>query len=323
MTNPTNILFDTNLFEGTSDNFTVANPVTGDGTIKLSGLNILKDSVITQGDRTITLFNGGNSPAIDVSDFVAYTNENKYSVKNASTAGQLIVSQYTKDGPWKLFQDSDNSAYSFTENYTNKDSLLPQNDKGNVQVYGNTYDFDASDGIFAHYTGNTSFTLDGLGSATISEAAAGENSYAVLSADGTIRYYQVNIQNSLHGASGASALSVTGADSFAYIKNSVFTTNNLNAQTALNGGVLNLENGVIENSIFYGNSKDATGTIKGGAAYLSGGVVNSSVFSRIMLLFPMGWRRHFTSQAPEKSSILHSPKTRHSKAARFMLKTEM
>ena len=276
-TNPTNILFDTNLAQGTSDSFIVANPVTGSASIKIQGINILADS--TEKTTTLTLFENANAPALDASDFIAYTNDNKYAVKAGSTPGQLVIDMYLKNSNLYNFLEAKDKpkSFSLTGDYQKVDDYTSAIQQSEAYFYGNGKDFVGSGQRMTFTHGNT-VGISGFGDYELTEVSKDtDGAIAVIRADGSTGYYLIDVKSSVHGfnsTQGGGFVS-TNYTTKLDVSDSVFA-NNTNTQ---NGGVFNLvgTNSFLNNTVFVSN----TSSLEGGAVYIGGtlGTISDSIFA--------------------------------------------
>ena len=269
-TNPTNILFDANLAQGTSDSFIVANPVTGSASIKIQGINILADS--TEKTTTLTLFENANAPALDASDFIAYTNDNKYAVKAGSTPGQLVIDMYLKNSNlYNFLAEKDKpKTFSLTGDYVKIDDYTGNIQFSELYFYGNGKDFEGS-GNRMTFTHSNTVGMSGFGSYDITEVSAGtDGAIAMMKADGTIGYYVVDVKSSVHGynSTQGGAFVSTAYTTVFDLSDSVFT-NNTNTK---NGTVFNFDStrASLDNTVFIQNS-----TSENGGAIRIGGTLST------------------------------------------------
>ena len=270
VTNPTNILFDANLAQGTSDSFSVANPVTGSGSLKIQGINILADA--TEKTTTLTLFENSNSPTLDTSDFIAYTNDNKYAVKAGSTPGQLVIDMYLKNSNlYNYLAEKDKpKTFSLTGDYVKIDDYPGNIQFSELYFYGNGKDFEGS-GNRMTFTHSNTVGMSGFGSYDITEVSAGtDGAIAMMKADGTIGYYVVDVKSSVHGynSTQGGAFVSTAYTTVFDLSDSVFT-NNTNTK---NGTVFNFDStrASLDNTVFIQNS-----TSENGGAIRIGGTLST------------------------------------------------
>ena len=270
VTNPTNILFDANLAQGTSDSFSVANPVKGSGSLKIQGINILADA--TEKTTTLTLFENSNSPTLDTSDFIAYTNDNKYAVKAGSTPGQLVIDMYLKNSNlYNYLAEKDKpKTFSLTGDYVKIDDYPGNIQFSELYFYGNGKDFEGS-GNRMTFTHSNTVGMSGFGSYDITEVSAGtDGAIAMMKADGTIGYYVVDVKSSVHGynSTQGGAFVSTAYTTVFDLSDSVFT-NNTNTK---NGTVFNFDStrASLDNTVFIQNS-----TSENGGAIRIGGTLST------------------------------------------------
>ena len=80
------IMFDADLANNVSDSINLTG--TASDTVKLMGINIYSDSQTK--NSTLTLFKNGVSPDIDISNYIQYTNNHKYTVSKGN-AGEIVL----------------------------------------------------------------------------------------------------------------------------------------------------------------------------------------------------------------------------------------
>ena len=180
------VMFDADLKNSASDSFTVTGNVASDSSAVVNAINIYTDSEKTK--ETITLFTGGKSPNIDLSNYAQFTNNSKYTIVNTSTPGVLEITRQDISG------SLNNAIADASANRT-------------YQAFGNTSltgDAAMTTGQLTAYGNGNSLDLDSYG-VTVSSGAH-------LTLDGWGSYdEQGNINSSVHGWGSTDAINNAGA----------------------------------------------------------------------------------------------------------------
>lgn len=255
--NPTLIMFDTDLKNSVGDTITIENPASS--TVKIYGINIMED--VEGGKTTVRLFDGPHIPLIDLNDYIHYTNNSKYIIKEIAP-GELEYQKYSISG-------SINSAVADTEVnrvFSGTANTLVQEDLGTMggtelTIIGNGYDIDGNGHQGIKLTHGQSLNLNNLGS---------------LSDDGSV-------DNSVHGFTKPNNAFVNNNGGSVKVENSVFSNNEINSSDAVDGGIFYNESGnlVIKNSKFINNTiNSASASSRGGALFFKNGnvFIKDSIF---------------------------------------------
>ena len=155
------VMFDADLKNSASDSFTVTGNVASDSSAVVNAINIYTDSEKTK--ETITLFTGGKSPNIDLSNYAQFTNNSKYTIVNTSTPGVLEITRQDISGSLNnaIADTSANRAYqAFGNTNLTGDAAMTT---GQLTVYGNGNSLDL-DSYGVTVSSGAHLTLDGWGS---------------------------------------------------------------------------------------------------------------------------------------------------------------
>ncbi|MBR3654540.1 MAG: hypothetical protein IKN62_03775, partial [Elusimicrobia bacterium] len=139
-TENSNLKFDTDLSNNTSDNFTVTN--TAEGTLNLTAINILGTNI---GNGQITLFNNEISPELNVLTTANYGGY-EYTFTKSDTAGVL---NYEQTGTTKTFKEVVNDTIPQYRSYSFAGKEIVTENLGQLggtqlTIFGNGYEVDGN-----------------------------------------------------------------------------------------------------------------------------------------------------------------------------------
>ena len=199
----TNLKFDVDLSNNTSDNWSVTNAISDTNELNLTKINILG---VNETTGSITLFNNGNSPVLNIiSATVNYGNQEYTFTNNETIAG---VIDYELTGI-KTFKEVVNDIESEIRNYSFENDEIVTEDLESLggtelSIYGNGYNIFASSVAGITVSENQILNIEGLKEVT---GFTSENNGGFLYNNGgtiNLTSHQIDMEFSSNTANGIS-----------------------------------------------------------------------------------------------------------------------
>ena len=271
-TENTNLKFDTDLSNNTSDNFTVTNSASGE--LNLSAINILGvDGKIGQ----ITLFNSGKAPTLNILTTANYGGQ-EYVFTNSDVAGVL---NYRLLG-YRTFKETINDSEPLVRSYSLDDNELVTENLGQLggtqlTIFGNGYEVDGNlrAGIIV-VSGQTLNIDKGTGEKFVwQNFSSNEGGVIYNKEDGLVQVGDcINFSSNIATHRGGVIFNSTGTIT---ISSSIFS---LNTSNHYGGAIYNSSGTVIINSSIF----DSNTAITGGAIDNSNSdgrtIIKSTIFNK-------------------------------------------